>query len=169
MSRLEEFQSWGANKPSSATAREIVAHSRPMDFGTKVIDNVRYRMSDLGDEKDSNEAVMERKYKSAKDRGIADDIRRRGIVHPLRMSSGANENIPHFSPGTEMTQEHFKETGKDNYAPIPMVYNGQHRLAVMFHEQPDKPIALEWDDPKGKWTGSNKKYNKMIPPTPRVK
>ena len=170
MSRLSEFQAWGAKKPATATAREIVQHSYPMDFNTTEIDGKMYRR----DEKlppDTVEAVMERKYKRAKDIGIAEDIRKRGIVHPIRMTSGLNEDLPHFIAPRNMYEEHVQKTGDaDASSSIPMVYNGQHRVAVMYHEQPDTPINLEWDNPKGKWDKPtvNQRYNKTIPPVKKI-
>lgn len=163
MSRLEEFQSFGKEQPKFATARELVKRSIPMDLGTEQVGNHIYRLPE--GEHDSVEAVMERKYKSAKDAGIAEDIRKRGIIKPIRMLSDGGR-----AP-KEVYDEHKSEGKEIEHRKVPLIYNGQHRVAVMFHESPDTPIPLEWNDPKGNWDNprSNANYNTKIPPTPKQK
>ena len=108
---------------------------------------------------------MERKYKSAKDAGIAEDIRKRGIIKPVRMFSDGGR-----APKA-VYDEHRSEGKEVKDSKVPLIYNGQHRVAVMLHENPDTPIPLEWDNPKGKWENprSNANYDNRIPPTPKPK
>jgi hypothetical protein len=164
MSRFEEFKEFGKDKPSFATAREIVNKSIPMDIGyeEEYEGNRRTRLKPLGTgwgnegHNDTPEAVLERKYQQAKDRGIAEDIRKRGVLHPIRMiSNGAYLPETHVPEGTDMDE-----------ATVPLVYNGQHRLAVMFHEFPDTPIPIEWDKQDSDWQNEKKnvKYNRIFPP-----
>lgn len=149
----DEFRRFGETRPAFATAREIVSHSIPADLNLRQDEDGN--MFSMGpNSTDTPEAVMERKYKTAKDRGIAEDVRKRGIIHPIRMiSDGAHPS-------------NLVKDGK-----VPLLYNGQHRVAVMLHENPDAPIPIEWDKHETEWRDpkKNTKYNQVFPPKARPK
>lgn len=154
---LEEYRSFAEERPTHATAREIVAKSIPADLGKFTAANGKvYPLPFSEIPKDTPEKVMDRKYESAQTRGIVDDVLKRGVLHPIRMvPDGA------YPPDAVSTSLDDK---------VPLLWNGQHRVAVMYRHHPDEPIPLDWDSFEGfEDRRGNTKYNAVIPPAPKPK
>lgn len=150
---LSEYQDFAARRPEFATAREIVAKSIPADIGLFEDHGRMFRMPP--GEIDTPQAVMDRKYAKAVETGIRDDILERGVLHPVRMvPDGA------YPP---------RAVGGINDK-VPLLWNGQHRVAVMLRHAPDEPIPLDWDSYEGfENRRGNVKYNERIPKDPKPK
>jgi len=100
--------------------------------------------------------VMEHKYNVAADNGVADDVLKRGIVNPLRM-------VP---DGAHASKKTYEDANSHDIPKVPLLWNGQHRLATLLEHHPDAEVPLEWgsyDDFEEAGPRVNKKYNEKIP------
>jgi hypothetical protein len=134
-------------RPATATARQLASLSIPMDLNTIEKDNRMYSRTMFGLPEEHPRDVYLRKYEAAKSSGLVDHILKHGLVNPIRMvPNGAYFGAPYNLEG-------------------PLLYNGQHRAAVMLRHRPDAPIKLDWGsreefeaNPK-----QNKIYNTKLP------
>lgn len=128
----EEYERFRNARPAFATARELVTHAVPADLGLRERDGKMYQMNPS--EHDDPLRVMERKYASAEKTGLVEHIKEHGVMHPIRMvPDGA------YGPHQQWDDEHR----------VPLIWNGQHRVAVMLKHDPDKPLPLDWDSFEG--------------------
>ena len=153
---LSAYLDFAERRPATATAREIYQHSLPADTGLERGEDGRLHQPFDGQGGMTPQQVMEHKYEVASQRGIKDDVLRRGVINPLRMV-----------PDGAVPPRSVREAAPDVRNPrVPLVWNGQHRLAVMLEHAPDTPIPLEWgsyDDFEEAGPRVNKKYNEKIP------
>lgn len=121
MSRNEHFTAGMLGLPTHATARQMVAHFRFADLGS--IGGRHTRVED------TNEALMERKYKNAQRKGLVRSILEKGYdqTSPIEVAPAELSNMFDSEPKT--------------YQP-PYVVDGHHRVAVMYRHFPDTPIPL---------------------------
>jgi hypothetical protein len=153
---LSGYLAFAEERPAQATAREIYERSIPADTGmTRDEDGKLYRPL-WGDKGMSPQQVMEHKYDIASKTGVKDDILKRGVVNPLRM-------VP---DGATAPRKVYDEAQSEDMPNVPLLWNGQHRLAVMLKHSPDTPIPLEWgtyEDFENAGPRVNSKYNEKIP------
>jgi len=155
-SPLSGYLAFAEQQPSHATAREIYQNSLPADTGmTRDEDGKLYRPL-WGGKGMSPPEVMEHKYDVASKTGVKDDVLNRGVINPLRM-------VP---DGANAPKKVYDEAQSDDMPNVPLLWNGQHRLAVMLKHSPDTPIPLEWgsfDQFEDAGPQVNKRYNTKIP------
>ena len=156
-SPMSAYLEFAEKRPAQATAREIYQNSIPADTGLERGEDGKLYEPFHGQGGMTPSDVMEHKYRVAEQRGIRDDVVKRGVINPLRMvPDGA------FAPKS-VREAADPETRRNK---VPLLWNGQHRLAVMLHHSPDTPIPLEWgsyDDFEEAGPRVNKKYNEKIP------
>lgn len=155
---LDEYLDFAHRSPATATARELLHKAIPADLGLIQNDDGFMFRDPTG--QDTPQKVMERKYLSAEQRGIKDDVLARGIINPIRM-------VP---DGAVAPESAYIEAGDDHEWPnVPLIWNGQHRLAVMHYHDPDADIPLDWGSFHDFDTAYelNRRYNTVRPTSER--
>lgn len=154
---LDEYLNFAKERPAFATARELLRKSIPADLGMSEDDDGRLYRDVFGGtpQFDTPQKVMDHKYARAEKRGIKDDILSRGVINPIRM-------VPE---GATAPKSVYDNAGSKGYPNVPLMWNGQHRAAVMLKHDPDTPIPLEWGSFEDFDSNANvnKRYNKTIP------
>lgn len=155
-SPLSAYLDFAERRPATATAREVYQNSIPADTGmVRDEDGHLYRPL-WGKEGMTPSEVMQHKYRVAEQRGIKDDVLKRGVINPLRM-------VPDGAVAPKSVRDTADPETRRNR--VPLLWNGQHRLAVMLQHSPDTPIPLEWGSYEDFDANAsvNKRYNKRIP------
>lgn len=153
---LSAYLDFAERRPATATAREVYLHSIPADTGMTRDEDGRLYRPLWGDKGMSPREVMEHKYNVAADNGVADDVLRRGIVNPLRM-------VP---DGAAASRKTYEDADSHDLPNVPLLWNGQHRLATLLQHHPDAEVPLEWgsfDDFENAGPAVNSRYNKRLP------
>lgn len=156
---LEEFLNFASQRPATASARELLRKSIPADLGMSLDHNGNLYRDAFGSRPpdfDTPQKVMDSKYEKAEARGIKDDVLARGVINPIRM----------VADGATAPKTVYDQAGGGHGRPrVPLLWNGQHRVAVMLRHNPDAQIPLEWGSYEDfdSSPNVNKRYNKPIP------
>jgi len=143
----KQISAFNEQRPATATARQLASLSIPMDLNTIEKDGRMYSRTMFRLPEEHPRDVYLRKYEAAKSSGLVDHILKHGVVNPIRMvPSGGYFGDPYHLEG-------------------PLLYNGQHRAAVMLRHHPDAPIKLDWNDIDSFNSNprKNKAYNTRFP------
>lgn len=152
---LSGYLAFAENRPAQASAREVYQNSVPADTGmTRGEDGSLYRPM-FGEKGMTPDQVMEDKSERAAQRGIESDVLERGVINPIRM----------VHDGARAPEHVYEQSGGTDRPRVPLLWNGQHRLAVMLKHNPDAQVPLEWGsfDDFDSHEATNRRYNKTIP------
>jgi hypothetical protein len=154
-SPLSGYLAFAENRPSHASAREVYQNSIPADTGMTRDDEGRLYRPLWGEQGMTPDQVMEHKYAKAEQRGIKDDVLNRGVINPIRM----------VADGARAPKQVYESSGAPDRPKVPLLWNGQHRLAVMLQHNPDAQVPLEWGsfEEFDANEATNRRYNKPIP------